>query len=261
MPVGADSESMRATEFAWPARLPDGAEAVATPRDSSNPRPIVWRSAVGAGQLIVSGALDAWRFRDRSVSTFDRFWQTLIGDAANSAPPLVAVTLSSGVVTPGEPIGVSVTLRDDALSTVRPVRSTVSATIEGGQSISPLRHPDASEASGGPALSHLWPDDAVGTFRGELRAPSRVETPIVVATSVARPTPEFPDRLGAWVASRGGRVFPASQDKELAASLVSVIRPAASAVTWYPMRNAWWIVPFALALSAEWWMRRRRGLV
>jgi len=28
----------------------------------------------------------------------------------------------------------------------------------------------------------------------------------------------------------------------------------------HPMRSAWWMLPFAACLSAEWWMRRRRGL-
>ena len=28
----------------------------------------------------------------------------------------------------------------------------------------------------------------------------------------------------------------------------------------HPMRSAWWILPFAMCLSAEWWLRRRRGV-
>ena len=28
----------------------------------------------------------------------------------------------------------------------------------------------------------------------------------------------------------------------------------------FPMRSAWWLPPFALALAGEWWLRRRRGL-
>src|SRR5204863_9268152 len=86
-PVGADSDAMKAAELVWPARLPDGADVVATPRDNAADRAIVWRSPVGAGRLVVSGALDAWRFRDRSVSAFDRFWQTLIAETANAAAP------------------------------------------------------------------------------------------------------------------------------------------------------------------------------
>jgi hypothetical protein len=46
----------------------------------------------------------------------------------------------------------------------------------------------------------------------------------------------------------------------LASKLVSAIHPADRRMTWHPMRSAWWIVPFVLALSGEWWLRRRRGL-
>jgi hypothetical protein len=28
----------------------------------------------------------------------------------------------------------------------------------------------------------------------------------------------------------------------------------------HPMRSTWWILPFAICLSAEWWLRRRGGL-
>jgi hypothetical protein len=38
------------------------------------------------------------------------------------------------------------------------------------------------------------------------------------------------------------------------------VRVVPRAETWHPMRSAWWIIPFALALSGEWWLRRRRGL-
>ena len=40
---------------------------------------IVWQMAVGSGRLIVSGALDSWRFRGRGG--FDRYWRLLAADA------------------------------------------------------------------------------------------------------------------------------------------------------------------------------------
>jgi hypothetical protein len=39
-----------------------------------------------------------------------------------------------------------------------------------------------------------------------------------------------------------------------------VPRPAVPTIV-RPMRSAWWIVPFAICLAVEWWMRRRRGLL
>jgi hypothetical protein len=39
----------------------------------------------------------------------------------------------------------------------------------------------------------------------------------------------------------------------------TVASPVATVVR-RPMQSAWWIVPFTACLSAEWWLRRRRGL-
>lgn len=262
--VGADSGALRSSEITWPARLPAGAEAIVrtSARDSAASRPVVWRSAVGAGQLIVSGALDAWRFRDRAISAFDRFWQNVVADAAFAAPPAISVSTSSGVVAPGGETEVAVILRDAALSTARPARASVDATLESTDAIHP------------PIVTRLWPDAGVGEFRGAVKAPTapgvyrlvvsgngtRAELPIVVANSVSHPTADARDLLAAWVGARGGRVFPATQLQQLSSSIRDAIRPSPRLETWHPMRSAWWIVPFALALSGEWWLRRRRGL-
>jgi hypothetical protein len=39
----------------------------------------------------------------------------------------------------------------------------------------------------------------------------------------------------------------------------TVVSPRTTSVR-HPMRSVWWIVPFGACLSAEWWLRRRRGL-
>jgi hypothetical protein len=259
IPLSADSGALRAAETVWPARLPAGADVVAR---SAPDRPIVWRSPVGAGQLIVSGALDAWRFRDRSVSGFDRFWQTLVASAATSAPPPVEVALDRSAIAPGEDVNVDVAIRDAELSTVRPAHSSVSATLEPAQ-------------QGAPATAvRLWPGASIGQFTGTVRAASpgmyrlvvssggtRASTPIVVSGGVAHPGSETRDLLAAFANAHGGRVLPASQLKSLSPALRAAIRPTPHLETWHPMRSAWWIIPFALALSGEWWLRRRRGLL
>lgn len=250
----AESDSMRAAELAWPSRLPEGADVVASTRNAAA-RPVVWMSPVGAGRVVVSGALDAWRFRDRSMSSFDRLWQTLIAGAATTAIAPIAVATAQTVVAPGERVSVSALVRDAALSSAFPVKVSASAAL-----VSNVR---------------LWPSEGVGMFRGDLGAPAqpgtyrltvaangaRTDVPIVVATDVARPTPESPDLVRAWVESRGGAAIDATDVASLGSRLVATIRPADRRMTWHPMRSAWWILFFALALSAEWWLRRRRGLV
>jgi hypothetical protein len=254
-----DSGAIRASEITWPARLPDGADVVAR---AALGRPVVWRSAVGAGQLIVSGALDAWRFRDRSISAFDRFWQAVIADAATNASPTIELAMDNSAIAPGAKANVAVTIRDAALSTVHPAGTSVSATLEPTQ-------------TGQPATNvRLWPDANAGQFVGAVRGASpgmyrlvvasggsRAALPIVVASDALHPTVEARDLVTAFANAHGGRAFPATQIKELPSALRAAIRATPRLETWHPMRSAWWIVPFALALSGEWWLRRRRGLV
>jgi hypothetical protein len=49
-------------------------------------QPVIGVVPVGAGQLIVSGALDAWRFRANDRGAYDRFWQAAIAGFAGAAP-------------------------------------------------------------------------------------------------------------------------------------------------------------------------------
>jgi hypothetical protein len=266
MPRGGDSVGLRASEIAWPRTIPAGARVLADARplsgDTTVRHPVIWRSAVGAGQVIVSGALDAWRYRDRATPGFDAFWRTSIASAADAATAPVAITLDRAILAPGERTGMGVALRDAALTSVtsnRGVRASVTASLETPAGILPIR---------------LWPDGMVGSFRGSVRAPaapgsyrivvtgdgSRADVPVVVATSIARPVADDADLVGAWAGSRGGRGIEASQLAQLVPSLERVLRPVPRRETWYPMRSVWWIVPFTLALGAEWLWRRRRGL-
>ncbi|HEY9227304.1 MAG TPA: hypothetical protein VIP11_11690, partial [Gemmatimonadaceae bacterium] len=223
-----------------------------------NGRVMIWRSPVGAGRVVVSGALDAWRYRDRAVSAFDRFWQTTLGDLAAASPPPMTVSVSRPVMRPGESADVNVNVRDATLSSASSTRASVEARLESD--------------SGAAESIRLWPS-AIGAFTGTIRAPragsyrivvvsdgARATTPLIVSNIVARPTPDDRDLVDAWVRARGGRSVASSKLDELPGALASAIRPMPRAETWHPMRSAWWIVPFALALSADWWMRRRRGL-
>jgi hypothetical protein len=263
----ADGTALRATELVWPTTLPAGAEARARTPDSASRavagRPIVWRSSVGAGNVIVSGALDAWRFRDRPASEFDTFWRSLIAGAASDALPPIEATLSNAVVEPGERVRLSVSIRDAALAATRPVKATVSVSIEPRGDTAP------------PTPVRVFADALPGEFGGVIDAPAapgtyrvvvssgaeRAAVPLVVTRDLARPAPAHDrlDLLNSWVAARGGRVIPNAEIASLENVLGDAVHAAQRLETWNPMRSAWWIVPFALALSGEWWLRRRRG--
>jgi len=261
-PTTGDGAGLRATEFAWPVTMPAGGEAVARTASATGPatsRPVVWRSWHGAGQLIVSGALDAWRYRDRATSGFDGFWRSLLADAADGAMPPIDVSVDRSVVGPGEPVEVDVTIRDAALAASdRPVGTSVSAVIGDGPSRSVIR---------------LWPK-GVGRLRGVGRAPgdagayrvkvvadgASADVPIVVSHQVARVTPDDGDMVGAWVGTRGGSGVGGDQIGKLSEALARAVKPTTRVETWHPMRSGWWVVPFVVLLGMEWWWRRRQGL-
>ena len=250
----SDSINLQAASLIWPTALPVGNEKIA-----GTDRPVVWREPVGAGTLVVSGALDAWRFRDPANSSFDRFWQTTIGDAASRTPPTLRLATQTAVLAPGEQFEIGATLRDgklDARATgPLQLRGTVRSVKD---SVTTLR---------------LWPR-AVGEFVGAVRAPTSpglyrievsvggrtAELPFVVAASPHRVSRGAEARLADWVHATNGSIVPASQLDRLSSLLRDAVRIEPRAVTWHPMRSAWWIIPFALALSGEWWLRRRRGL-
>lgn len=299
--VAAKSAELRGTELLWPSVLPEGAYPVATmsgtkldaadrtrgarrsadtadaARSDATPalptsvsaetrgqRPIIWSTSVGAGRLVVSGALDAWRFRDSASSHFDRGWQVLIADAASSAPPPIAATVSNQLVIPGETTNLSVVLRDAALKplSAQAVRATISATLESGPrnsiEITPIQ---------------LLPDGPVGSLSATLRAPRRIggariivtadgrrtEMPLIVDSIVPRASAPQSTFASAFAASRGGKVIPTSKLSTLSSELAQSLQAAPRRERWHPMRAWWWMLVFAGALSGEWWMRRRRG--
>lgn len=289
-----DSAALRATLVRRPARLPVGAEPLGAGRTAD----VVWERPVGAGRLVVNGALDAWRWRDPSRSAFDEAWSALVADLAAGAAPPLAVELASPVLPPGGETTVQVTLRDLALG--GDVEGEAARAGRGGAASVAV-----AAALEGPAGAivpvRLLPDGAPGTLRGRLRAPGvpgtwrlvvRADTggsaqaaaaaasaatspsraasegaealsaavPVVVADGATDAVPAERALLSAWAASRVGDALPSARVAELPSGMARALRPGPRPVTWHPMRSPWWILPFALALAGEWWLRRRRGL-
>ena len=238
---------VRAAIVVWPARLPGGAETIAP---DENKRPVVWRTALGPGQLVVSGALDAWRFRDSAESQFDRFYRDLVAEAAAAVPDPIEIDLPETVVPAGEPVNVRVTVLDP-----RSITAGVSARLANGD---PVR---------------LWPETP-GVLRGVIYGFDRAgaaelivtagntvtRQTIVVRDTVKRAAPTDSVRLRAWAAAHGGAAFRMDNLAALQRTLARAVPAQRRRELWHPMRSAWWIVPFVLLLGAEWWWRRRRGL-
>ena len=259
-----DSVGLRVSEFLSPMRVSPDVRTLAQLRrgaaDSAAGRTVVWSIPVGAGQVIISGALDAWRYRDQAISGFDRFWQNVLAAAAGESPPPLLVETANRRVLPNERVELFVTVRDAVLSSRAIVRATVAADIRGG-------------ALSAPVPVRLWPNGAAGQFRGVVRVPGdtgsytlwaggdgqSASTPIVVSRAAVGAASGDRELIAAWAETRGGHAVSSTQLEDLPSFLQSGVRPLARSVVWHPMRSAWWIIPFALLLGAEWWLRRRGG--
>jgi hypothetical protein len=251
---------LRVQEIAWPAAIPQGATAHAlnVGRDSTR-RAVLWSAPVGAGRLLVSGALDAWHYRDRSLSGFESFWPNLLAELSASAPRSLEIDVADRLLAPGGQGRLRVRVREAMLSSRDERAASVSARLISGSESTTVR---------------LWPGAAPGLFDGVFTAPRRIgEYRIVVSSgresssaaflvdSFARaPSPATFGVIEAFVSSRGGAVVQEADLRDLDDRVSAALQTVSRVDTWYPMRSAWWIVPFTLLLGAEWWSRRRRGL-
>lgn len=253
-----DSLKLRAGSVLVPEPLPRGAIPIA--KDSLQ-APVVWETAVGAGRLIVSGALDAWRFRDPAQSQFEAFWRELLAAAGSFAIPPISIDIPEQPLAPGATASFTAIVREFALGeriSDSLDHNAVSAALVTGEARIPVRlYPDGSP---GRVSGRLQVPDSAGSYALVVTARgATAETPLVVARHT-RAKRDRTELLTLWATSHDGRLIPASQLDQLAPALEDVIRAELRRERWYPLRSAWWIFPFTLLLAAEWWSRRRRGL-
>jgi hypothetical protein len=206
---------------------------------------------VGKGRIIVSGAMDAWRYRD---SAFDRFWRSLVA-AAGAASEALTLTFDRQPAARGA--RTRFTIRDRRFAR----RATAAASA-------------LYRCNGGPAQPiRVWPTGTLGEFAGELPAASPgsctveasvddqyVSRSLAVVDRPARGVETTLARLGRAAQASGGVVVQAGNEAAVARALAAAPREPSRVVSVHPMRQPWWILPFAGCLSAEWWLRRRNGL-
>ena len=243
---------LRATELLRPGALGIGAVPLA---------PLVIATPAGDGRIIVSGAMDAWRYRDADAAAFDRFWTTVAADGARLAARLR--------VEFGEPIGQP---GGRMPFTVRYRSMRAPASIEASA---------IARCAGRAQNVRLWPAGSLQTLHGEVAIPAaatctvevavndvRVVRGFAIAAAPSRPIAETFAGLERAVHASGGVV---TDEDDIGVRLRSVGASARSAFakatarqaaveSVHPMRSPFWILPFAGLLSIEWWLRRRKGL-
>jgi hypothetical protein len=238
-----DTVALRFTETTVPLKWTGIHRTIAATSRPDTANDIVWATTIGAGQIIVSGALDSWKYRDRTTSGFDEFWRSTISRAAREASQVVTIQATPNLARPGERVAIKVTVRD----------SLATPTVQ--LDSNPVQ---------------MWRGDRAGEYVGMVRAPSdgehwlnafaggaRVEAPLVVRGNVSRVATDDWSTVSRVARASGG--VGGSLDSVVSAVKERVVRERRPE-RWWPMRSAWWIVPFALLLGLEWFVRRRRGL-
>ena len=223
--------------------------------------PVIVSMARGDGRLLFSGAMDAWRFRATDSAAFDRFWQSAVAGLAMAVPPPIAIDVEPTVLRPAE--------RGDVIVRVRSRdAAAVSAWLDGDQPIRLVPEPEAGVyrgsfvAKNAPGRSTI--DVRAAGASSALPGPKRpgrqtASRTLLVRPDVARIAPTAPSLAMLASSHRGIDVGP-ERISDLERFLRGAIRESRTRQERHPMRSTWWILPFALCLSAEWWMRRRRGL-
>jgi hypothetical protein len=283
---------MFASEFAIPDALLPGADTLlrlgsgpaTTATTPAAGAPVIVGSPLGEGYAIVSGALDAWRYRDRAQDGFDRFWRDTISTRAAAVPEPVEITLDPVVAAPDAPINLQVRVRSSNAANAANATATIAARLTSTSKSTPAvstsspasasPSPQASNATATPTPIRLWPDARPSAYHGAINAPSRDG---VYAVSVQLDGQVMPSRayfrvqhdarivrpawpgLQAFVEARRGLLVTSDQLDRLTRHLREFIRPANTRHARHPLRSAWWILPFAACLGGEWLLRRRRG--
>jgi hypothetical protein len=225
---------------------------------------VVVASPSGAGRIVVSGAMDAWRYRDADGKAFDRAWQTLIADAASAGGRSLELTLDRSVVRPADDVHVTARLRSMAAPDAA---VAVSATIACGDQ--PAR------------MLRLWPTgdrrrftarisaSASGTCEVRVSSSAPVSATatahLVVAEDIHRGAIPYKGTVPSWrleliTRVAGARIVEAGDETTLAGDVQRFVPADLAPSRVRPMRSPWWILPFAGCLGVEWWLRRRQGM-
>jgi len=239
--------------------MPATVRALAAFRHGKSDRTVIGVVDHGAGRVVVSGALDAWRYRADQSGAFDELWRGIVADGALEAPPRIEVTLVPRIARPGDRVQVSVSLRGTEFERIAAQRVDLPAIAASLKS-----------TEGQDEMIRLWPAPRPGVYRAAFVAPAQgqynvsvstadasTSVPLPVADDVVHPAEDVAPALSHAAEASGGAVV---QDVSALAAALAAIDTGSREKATRPMRSAWWIAPFSLLLCAEWALRRRSGL-
>ena len=259
VPVLIDQTRILASELLFVAAGDNNVRPLARVKHGAAERTAIFAAYRGNGQVVVSGALDAWRFRGAPETSFAALWQGLIADAAGSAVPRVSVEVEPMLTRPGEEVTLRVRVRETEW-----VKSADHFQL-------PAVSASVASASGSLTPVRLWPGTAAGEYLARFAAPAQgkydvrvvaggrtYDRALVVRDDALTLQRDQSAALEFAARSSGGVVVPSTDLDGVSARLRLLDRPVEARRT-RPMHSAWWMVPFCGLLGLEWTLRRRRG--
>ena len=245
--VIAPAAPLQATELLIARALTPGAEVIARVPGPEQ-APVTVSMPRGDGRLLFSGAMDAWRFRAADNGAFARFWQSAIAGLAMAVPRPIAIDVDPPLLMAGEQGTVIVRTRArDA--------TPVSASMDRES----IRLLPAAEA--GVYRGTFVAKSAAGRSTVEVNAGGTTASRMVlVERDVRRVHPGAAPSLAILASSHRGIDVSPDRLSDLERFVRGAVTSPRATFVHHPMRSAWWILPFTVCLSAEWWLRRRRGL-
>ena len=217
--------------------------------------PVIVLSPTGHGRLVVSGAMDAWRYRDTDGGVFDRFWRSLVLESAAASASL-RLEFEQPIAAPDTDMPFVIRHRRMDPSAL----STITATAACGNR--------AAE------VVRVWPQGDAGVFGGTVPIEGRESCQVsvtveggptavggvAVTTGATRSVSAALSKLERSALRTGGVVALAGDERKAAAALMAGVPERARPGQVHPMRSPWWMCPFVTCLAVEWWLRRRSGL-
>jgi len=251
--VTPPAASLRASELLLMRAVTPGAEVIARVPDADPAKalPVIVSAPRGGGRLLLSGAMDAWRFRAADSAAFDRFWRSTIAGLALAVVPPIAIGVDPPLLRPGEAGAVTVRTRPGD-------GTAVSASIDGDQPIRLLPEPEPGVYRGR-FVAKQTPGLSTIEVRVSAAQPLSASHRFVVSAEAHRLPPNGAP-LAMLASSHRGIDVPPDRVPELERFVRGAVAAPRTQKIRHPMQSAWWMLPFAVCLSTEWWLRRRRGL-
>ena len=243
--------------------------------------PILAVQDYGAGKVAAFATGGSWHWRmavPLENELHEKFWKQLVRWLAVGAKAKLAVEPDKDLYSLGEPVQLRATVLDRSFQPVNDAEVEVQVTDPFGRKLTdaagaerPMRlawtlsEPGVYEAQYAPPDAGDYVVAATGRLAGEADLAAGATFTVGETLDEYSDAAQRADLLRAVAAASGGRYFTAAQAGELPALIERRVGERKRQETIYDQHDVWdtplWFVLMVAALTAEWIIRRRVGLV